>query len=286
MADQKITQLTEATSSAFTDIVPVVLDPSGSPVNRKMTIANMIRNSSGSVPTIYESAYASPPASPVNGDLWMITDGLLHARRTSGAWSYYWGTQKVTKPVLGDFGTWFNQGSATLDDYGQLVLYTPAAGTNLRGKVMSAPATPYNIDAIFIPGVENVPWMGAGLCWSDGTKYVSVLVGNINGGNANPGLDVYKWNTATSPLSGYTPDYAQTYTYPMRALPNVPIWVRLSDDGANRTVYISLDGGKHFQRYHQIGRTDHLTPTQIGICVYSDNANVDTVLTLLSWAQS
>jgi hypothetical protein len=41
MTDKKITQLTEATTIALTDVVPIVSDPSGTPVNKKVTVANL-----------------------------------------------------------------------------------------------------------------------------------------------------------------------------------------------------------------------------------------------------
>lgn len=44
MADQKITQLTEDTDPALTDLLVTVADPSGSPVNRKATIANVLKS--------------------------------------------------------------------------------------------------------------------------------------------------------------------------------------------------------------------------------------------------
>lgn len=41
MADQKITQLTEDTAPALTDIIPTVEDPSGTPVTKKVTFTNV-----------------------------------------------------------------------------------------------------------------------------------------------------------------------------------------------------------------------------------------------------
>lgn len=41
-ADTKITELTEATSAAGTDIVPIVVDPGSSPVTKKITVTNIL----------------------------------------------------------------------------------------------------------------------------------------------------------------------------------------------------------------------------------------------------
>lgn len=250
-------------------------------------------NSSGAVVDIegggsgnatFESAYASPPASPAEGDLWLITDGLLHARYTGAAWSYYYGTQKVTKPVLGDFGTWVNQGSATLDDYGQLNLYVPTGGAgdgNNRGKVMAAPSLPYTINAIILPGLVPVANMGVYLCWSDGTKFVRYGIGNTQTSNTLE-VEVDKWNTSTAYNSNYDHDAYIGITAPGSAF-----WLRIQEDNTNRTCLFSMDGGKHFHQYHQIGRTDFLTATQIGFIAWVGPASAySAVPSLLSWAQS
>jgi hypothetical protein len=42
MTSLKITQLTETTTPVLTDIIPIVTDPSGSPANKKVTIANLL----------------------------------------------------------------------------------------------------------------------------------------------------------------------------------------------------------------------------------------------------
>jgi len=41
MADQKLTELTAVTTLADTDIVYLVKDPGGTPLSRKMTVANL-----------------------------------------------------------------------------------------------------------------------------------------------------------------------------------------------------------------------------------------------------
>src|SRR5512139_509205 len=130
----------------------------------------------------YESAYASPPGSPADGDVWFITDSLLQARYTGAAWSYYWGARKVTIPA--GF-SWRNQESATLTDTGNQVLYAPSDSSgHLNDQVKTAPYLNYTIDAILIPGVEAVATCGIGIGWSDGTKIITFGPGNINGGSA------------------------------------------------------------------------------------------------------
>jgi hypothetical protein len=50
MADQKITQLTEATSAVDNDLLPIVVDTGSTPVTKKITKANLLEGLGGSVP--------------------------------------------------------------------------------------------------------------------------------------------------------------------------------------------------------------------------------------------
>lgn len=47
MADTKITGMTASTAPVSTDIIPVVVDPGGTPANRKITLANVITKAHG-----------------------------------------------------------------------------------------------------------------------------------------------------------------------------------------------------------------------------------------------
>jgi hypothetical protein len=224
----------------------------------------------------YESAYASPPATPASGDLWYISDGLLHARYNGSAWQYYYGTQQVTKPVLSDFGTWFNQGSTTVDDYGHLNIYTPASASGyITGKIKNAPSLNYTIDALIIPTLWAANYMHCGLCWSDGTKFATFGF-CYNGGWT---LEAHKFNTATS----YSAQYGSNYNYSF--YPDV-LWLRIQEDSSNRTWSFSRDRGKHFTQVGQIGRTDFLTATKVGFFLYYANGTYAPMMNLLSWKQS
>lgn len=46
MPDQKITALTSTTTPVSTDILPIVIDPGGTPLNRKVTVASLFANAS------------------------------------------------------------------------------------------------------------------------------------------------------------------------------------------------------------------------------------------------
>jgi hypothetical protein len=234
----------------------------------------------GSGNVTFEAAYASPPT-PASGDLWYISDSMLHARYTGAAWSYYFGTRKVTKPIVGDFSTWYNQGAGTLTDKGQLILYAPGTNSdNFRGVTKTAPSLNYQIDAIIIPGVQNSTTFGASIGWADGTKSIQFGIGNANGTYC---LELIKWNTTTSFNAVYTTANRSPFT---NSYAGLPIWLRVTEDGTNRTCYYSLDQGNTYIQFHQVGRTDFLTATQVGFFAYAISATLPASNVLLSWAQS
>src|SRR5512139_1807816 len=182
----------------------------------------------------YESAYASPPATPAEGDTWFITDSRLGARYTGAAWSYYWGTRKVAPPGT---TSWVNQGSATFADTGDITLYCPAGtGENLRGRVMTAPSLNYTIDVILIPAfLPATDSFGSYIVWSDGTKFVAFGIGNITS-SGGPYLEVNKWNTATSFSASYG---GGSNVEPFIRWIAKPIYLRIQEDGSNRTCSYS-----------------------------------------------
>jgi hypothetical protein len=62
------------------------------------------------------------------------------------------------------------------------------------------------------------------------------------------------------------------------------LWLRFTDDNTNRKCWISMDG-INFWQVSTIGRTDFITPDEIGFFVNNENATYDVATTLLSWKQ-
>jgi hypothetical protein len=65
MADKKITELTAETTPLSTDLLPIVIDPSGSPETRKITIANLLANVV-SIQGTWNPTFTGFSASPAN----------------------------------------------------------------------------------------------------------------------------------------------------------------------------------------------------------------------------
>lgn len=224
---------------------------------------------------IQTSAFASPPSSPLTGDLWLPTNSFYLLRYSGSAWVPWGPTFPMTQPVNGDF-SWVNQGGASVSTTnGGICLTVPSnSGNSLRLRVKTAPATPYTVTAHLIGSFFPGQYKGFGIVFrqsSDG-KITPITVYDQAGDNY---IAVGKW-TDTSTFSA---------NYVASSLPGArSIFLRMSDDGTNRKSYISHDG-VNFVLVHSVSRTDFLTADQIGWFGNCDTTQSDGYVTLTSWKE-
>lgn len=118
-------------------------------------------------------------------------------------------------------------GPVIIDDFG--------TGPRVRALLMSAPSTPYTIDALVSADIVGTNYAGAGICFSDGTKYEAwEFVVDQNG--PWPGrMRVIDYTNVTT--YDADPTTAQTWYYTPTHL-----WLRMKNDGTNISYYHSADG--------------------------------------------
>ncbi len=187
----------------------------------------------------------------------------------------------VIPPINGDFA-WVNQGGATLDTaQGSVFLLSGLdASTSWRMRTKAAPATPYTITIGFIPHL----WRFAGpsrvaLIWreSGGGTFTTMEL-TFNSAPATPDISFNKWAGPTS----FSGSYGSTGSY----VPFAPLhWYRFGDTGTNRTASVSIDG-RHWEQIFTIGRTDFLTPDEIGFGVDANSATYHAGINLISWEET
>lgn len=183
----------------------------------------------------------------------------------------------LTPPVDGQF-SWANQGGASVTVTPGVCIYLlgPAtSGSNLRMRVMNAPATPYTLTVACIPDVIAVNFCTCGVVWRDSVSGKVVTFGY--GGTTPQGVSVSKFTSPTV--------FSATYaSLSLQALGQY-LWFQISDDGVNRISRLSFDG-INFRQIHTIGRTDFLTANQIGIFADPNQTTGDSAMTLVSWKTS
>lgn len=179
----------------------------------------------------------------------------------------------LTPPIDANFA-WVNQGSATIDtSNGGIYVSGPAtAGVDLHIRVMTAPATPYVVTALFMTNMPAETSGVVGLIFrqsSDG-KIATCVVSQTSG---------FLRGQSTK----YTNPTTFSAVYQNVALPSYQrIWLRIADNGTNRICSYSYDG-IHFKQFHSVTRTDFLTANQIGFAIDSNNATYGSDMWLLSW---
>jgi hypothetical protein len=63
------------------------------------------------------------------------------------------------------------------------------------------------------------------------------------------------------------------------------IWLRIADNGTNRIVSFSVDGVL-WTALHTVGRTDFITPNQVGFYVNAANATWGIGMFLVHWEET
>jgi hypothetical protein len=148
-----------------------------------------------------------------------------------------------------------------------------------RGRVKSAPATPYTITAIISNSYVATDFVDSfGLCFrqSGDGKLHTFGVGFATAFTGGHYILSAKWTSPTV----FSANYAANSFYATN-----PIFLRIADDGANRICSYSSDG-INFLTYDTIGRTDFLTADQVGFGASVQNASYGGILTMFSWTQA
>lgn len=218
------------------------------------------------------------PAGWFNGGSGGSLNGNVNdlALQDASSGEYYGPVQRIYPPPAMSGWSWFNQGSASYTQTSNAVfLQCPGTGTaNIAGLVKAAPSTPYTVTAAFLPAGLGVNYLQSSLCWRASGSGALVTVGVANGQ-----LYVSKWDSPTT----FSADYVSALALPARG----PVYLRLADNGTNRTVAWSADGVS-YETVHTVGRTDFLTANQVGFCVNSENSGSTyrAAMRLLSWLES
>jgi hypothetical protein len=158
--------------------------------------------------------------------------------------------------------------------------------TNIVARLMTVPATPYNIRMRYrftAPTVEQYPL--AGFCWSDGTKFA--VFGNMSRNDIGR-IRTTTFNNTTSFSGSYDVEKFAWSGWPGR---NGLFDIYVSDNGTNRICTVIGTGilGDKIQ-YDSRVNTSFFTPTQIGIFIAPGNNNNGNVYPLqikvIDWTQS
>lgn len=176
-----------------------------------------------------------------------------------------------TSPILANFPTWFNQGTASANQqkYGVcLNIPSSASGTSISGVVQNIPSTPFSITTLFtMPILKDNFLSGILLLNSSNNHCYTFAIGAGSSGSTfspstgnNPVAVIYYFSSATSWIS--------TIKGPFGI--NQPCFLKYQDTGSNRNFFLSADGINFTQFYTEVSGAN-TTFDKIGICGSADN---------------
>lgn len=224
--------------------------------------------------------YADLPSTgaSVTGDLFVPTDSFYDIIRFNGTSWDHMRTGKLMTPPDNSLYNWDNQGTATVTTtFGGIIGFStpaPAGSITVRHKIV--PSTPYTLTVAFLAQYPQTNFAQVGVCWRESSSGKLAACGVAY---SNQWVMRFpKFNTSTSYNSDYT-----TIPIPPTVVHGSVIWMQLVDDNTTRSCRVSANGTT-WTTVHSIGRTDFLTPNQIGF--YWGNCDVDMGITILHWKES
>lgn len=228
--------------------------------------------------SIQKGTFSGLPAAGNNGVLYKCTDASYEFRDNGASWDAWVDKDPVVLPPTGVW-SWVNQNGAAIDESkGSLFLTVPQnSADSWSFRVKTLPATPYHIYVKLEPTLLIRNFTGVGIILrksSDGT-----WIGFEQYSNTGQLFVTVGHGTNTGPAIT-ADDLGST-----GAAPGFYPWMRISDDGTNRTYYVSQNGRNWLQIYSQAHATP-LVPDTIGFGGESRNATYGLNLDILSWQES
>jgi hypothetical protein len=216
------------------------------------------------------------------------TSGTTKFLREDGSWEIPGGVgasgfppwflpAAFTPPILTDFA-WVNQGSASASQgTACLPLVIPAnTGDSNRILVKALPSTPYTITMAFVPGL-GATFGAQSLILRDSVSGKLITFDLFQHGGEIPYHRVVTWNSATSAVS--------QIAFSRRMSNSSIVFVKIADDGTNRTYKFSRDG-QNWETLLSHARTTWVVPNQVGFCGTLNDATNNGLMNIVHWAVS
>lgn len=171
--------------------------------------------------------------------------------------------------------------TAAADKDAYLITAPSQSGESLRAQVRSLSPTSNYTKRFYLEGIgaPGASMWGYGLCLYDSTsgRFVVFIISYNSGNNSSDWImKAQKWNSATSNNS----DYKITA---MSLVGPIPKWMQIRDDGTNRYLDYSING-VDWVNFHTVGRTDWLTPNNIGFVALNNGSGSNCYVRLRSFA--
>lgn len=274
-----------ATDATSLDFVGAGVVASGAGAAKIITIAGGAGLADQGAFTYLDGTDAAAPANPSAGYARVYSKSGRIYSRDSGGVEYGpfdaagGGTGRALVDPTGLSWSWLNQSGASISTVGAtLVLHDVIDGADswkLRIKAM--PSRPYSVIVHWLQGYAHYNYSGIAVGWLDSTT-------NKFAGFGNYWNSVLRWNSfIANPYSVYA-NYREDTTGVYPIADPCDQWVKLTDDGATRKIYLGLDGNTWYQWDSRAYNSD-MTPDRLFFGIESRNGAAASDLTIDSWEE-
>lgn len=234
--------------------------------------------------------FANLPSAGQAGRLYYCTDCDLILRDNGSSWDRIrmgaGGAPPVAPPTTG----WTSVslvGATTVAASKDGRLFTVASGgahsISAEYRTLS-PAINYTLTAYFefeLPENSGAAAQYGGLLLRNSSSLSAISFGPSFSSSPGHGLATQKW-ASSGGVYGYNSTYREQAAIIVGRVPN---WYRIRDDGTTRFFEFSHNGYDWIPHY-SVGRTDFITPDQIGWCHSNNGGSVNALIRLRSWSQT
>lgn len=212
-------------------------------------------------------AFASRPAAGTAGRRYVCTDIGNEYRDNGTTWDMVrGGALTIFTPPPSSGWTALNSGSISTGLDSRIHSLAATSGDNIKGEYRTlSPTSNYTATFYFDWSTPGINQGGTGiLLRNSGGNNIIIFGAFFESGLGNWTLRAVKWSSVTT----YSADYkVNAVTLLSNGLPN---WLRIRDDATTRFFEYSYNAAD-WVTFHSVGRTDFITPDQIGWCTNANN---------------
>ena len=218
---------------------------------------------------VSKGPWASRPSGSFAGQIYIATDSPYLSRYNGSAWEVF--GPLTTRTVNTSGFAQVNGG--TLTTKGAVYLESPAGTADEIRAYTKAYTAPATLIAELDVNFYYSDFAHAGVCFRDSSSGKLACHGILQ----TTGVAKLIGQKFSGPSSGYNSDYGSFAAINSYMRYNAQMkWMKLVDDNTNRIWSVSPNG-RDWVVLHTVGRTDYLTPNEMGIFTKGLN-NVATIL--------
>ena len=239
---------------------------------------NLVIAGGGGAVGLSQYPAATVPAAGAAGGGVLVTDKGLLLYDNGAAYSAYGPIERLYSPPITGW-SWVNQGAAAVvsSDFDQVISGGGSGtGASIRGRFQAIPGGAYTLTACLQITMLAKTFQSGGVALRDSVSGKLIVCALLSGASGTQNIQYAKFNSPTSFFADYIAPSVSV---------GGKVWLRIVDNGTNRITLFSVDG-INFLEIYTVGRTDFMTPNEIGFVMSTENSatpHLAPIVRLISW---